>query len=382
MPSSPTDQGADTSFDKHLSLREKHTDQATLPNGFETNVENCTIYDDFKFQVVDERIERMNESFQNETHPNKPSRLSTNSNSSINQVEPSFDKIVGAIHKSESIGNFLAKNGSPACHTYRSDKAISTNCSGSNPIHIASVHKSEEDVDNVVTNKHIEREEKQNEVKSDETNELLEKGTNKNNRPYRRTSTTCTKLVVMAVIIAIICLGLVIAVIVLFIRIKALEGHRKEHILGENTLGERSNDFKSLTLHVNWSNIKTVTKQNVNLTWCPVEQNKFIDVKRDIINIIHNGTYELYLSLNIDIPRLRGNAPNESLRYISLICLKTNRYENQCQRQRSPTNTACTVSIKTVFPLLEGDKIWVSVMGINHIYKSKANNRLVITKYT
>ncbi|XP_071137806.1 uncharacterized protein [Mytilus edulis] len=375
MPSTPTDQEADTHFDKHLSLREQHTDQATLTHGLEVNVENCAFQDDFQLQ--DDRVERMNESFRTETHyPNEQSRLSTNSNSNINQVEPSFDTIVGAISSIETTGQILAKNASPTCCTSKRDKAISTNCSGLNPIHIGSVYKSEEEVDNVVSNKHIEREENQTEEKSIETNGLLEKGTNKNNRPHRSISTICTKLVVVVGSIAIICPALVIAVIVLFIQIKTLQGHIKE-----NTLGERSNDFKSLTLHVNWSNIKTVTKQNVNITWCPVEQNKFIDVKKDIININHNGTYGLYLSLNIDIPRLRGNAPNVSLRYISLICLKTNRYENQCQRQRSLPNTACTVSIKGVFPLWEGDKVWVSVMGMNQIYKSKANNRLVITKY-
>ncbi|VDH98805.1 Hypothetical predicted protein [Mytilus galloprovincialis] len=248
MPSTPTDQEADTHFDKHLSLREQHTDQATLTHGLETNVENCAFQDDFQLQVVDDRVERMNESFRKETHcPNEQSRLSTNSDSNINQVEPtSFDTIVGAISSIETKGHILAKNASPTCYTSRSDKSISTNCSGLNPIHIASVHKSEEEVDNVVSNKHFEREENQTEEKSVETNGLLEKGTNKNNRPHRRISTICTKLVVVVGSIAIICLALVIAVIVLFIQIKTLQGHIKE-----NTLNERSNDFKSLTLHVN-----------------------------------------------------------------------------------------------------------------------------------
>ncbi|CAG2191726.1 unnamed protein product [Mytilus edulis] len=278
MPSTPTDQEADTHFDKHLSLREQHTDQATLTHGLETNVESCAFQDDFQLQ--DDRVERMNESFRKETHyPNEQSRLSTNSNSNINQVEPSFDTIVGAISSIETTGQILAKNASPTCCSSESDKAISTNCSGLNPIHIGSVHKSEEEVDNVVSNKHIEREENQTEEKSVETYGLLEKGTNTNKfskQLNRRISTNCTKLVVVVVIIAIMCLALVIAVIVLFIRTKTLQGHIKE-----NTSGERSNDFNSLTLHVNWSNIKTVNStQNVNITWFPAEQNKFMNVEK------------------------------------------------------------------------------------------------------
>lgn len=50
MPSTPTDQEADTHFDKHLSLREQHTDQATLTHGLETNVESCAFQDDFQLQ--------------------------------------------------------------------------------------------------------------------------------------------------------------------------------------------------------------------------------------------------------------------------------------------------------------------------------------------
>ncbi|XP_052088460.1 uncharacterized protein LOC127725487 [Mytilus californianus] len=349
MPSKPTDQEANIFFDEKLASRERNEHISVTQHTVESEVES--LHDDSQ----DDGDERMNDSIRKEKHnPNEQKRFSTNSNSNINQCRK--------------------------CYTSRSDKTVSPKCSGSNPIHIASVHKSEEEVDNVIANKHIEREEKQTEEKNDETNGLLAEGTNTkkySNRPSRMISVTCTKLQVVIVgSIAIVCLALVIAVILLFIRIKTIQGHKR------HTSSEISYDINSFTLHVNWNDIETVnSKQNVNITWFPVKQNKFMNVERDIININLNGTYDLYLSLNIDIPKLKENASNESIRNISLICLKTNRYENLCQRHRSFPNTASTVPIKGVFPLWEGDKIWVSVIGMNQIYQSRANNRLVITKY-
>lgn len=229
-------------------------------------------------------------------------------------------------------------------------------------------------------NKQIRREEISTAKKSDETLELLEKGTSEEKHIGRPTMISFTfnqliVVVVVAVVVVVVILALVLVVIFLCTR-------NSELGLTKNTSSERTNDIKSSTLYVNWVDTNTVdSTQNVNITWLLEKQNRFIGVERDIININFNGTYELYLSLNIDIPNVKRNATNKSIRYISLICLKTNRYENLCQRHRSLPNTASTVPIKGVFPLWEGDKIWVSVKGINQIYKMKDTNRLVITKY-
>ncbi|CAC5396843.1 unnamed protein product [Mytilus coruscus] len=399
MPSKPTGQEANTCFDEHLTLRDQHTDQAAgqivlkiiwrIHQNQTSRIfcnKTCKEYSSKQLlichdsPVSDDSDERRNKLAKANNLSSGQAVLSTKTNIDAKQRSSSIiDASNLYIEPSE---HSLTESTSPNSNIPKSNKTVLENCYYSNHVHIGSVHKSEKKIDTSAENdnKQIRREEISTAKKSDETLELLEKGTSEEKHIGRPTMISFTfnqliVVVVVAVVVVVVILALVLVVIFLCTR-------NSELGLTKNTSSERTNDIKSSTLYVNWVDTNTVdSTQNVNITWLLEKQNRFISVERDIININFNGTYELYLSLNIDIPNVKRNATNKSIRYISLICLKTNRYENLCQRHRSLPNTASTVPIKGVFPLWEGDKIWVSVTGMNQIYKMKDTNRLVITKY-
>ncbi|XP_063405346.1 uncharacterized protein LOC134688504 [Mytilus trossulus] len=380
MPSKPTGQEENKCFDQNLSLRGQQIDHAAGPKYLENDVENCAFQDDFLLQVSVDNAEQRDKLAKANTLSSRQSILCMKPNTNPKQRPSSInDDSNSYIEPSEHVltesTSFNSTSNIP-----KSNKTVSENCN-SNYVHIASVHKNEKKVDTSAEddNKYSRREEISTAKKGDRTEELLlddDRGKEKHNgRPIRVITMTCKQLIVISVVMDVVILALVSVVIFLCIRDRELN-------LTKITSSGKTSNIKTSTLYVNWDDTNTVdSNQYVNITLLAENRNKFISVERDIININLNGTYGLYLSLNIDIPNIQGMAFNESIRNTSLICLKTNRYDFLCQRQRSLPNTACTVSIKGVFPLWEGDKIWVSVMGINQIYKSKANNRLVIIKH-
>lgn len=142
--------------------------------------------------------------------------------------------------------------------------------------------------------------------------------------------------------------------------------------------------IQSVSVHIDWEAIAHANPNNiVNITWI-VDKPNFIqlDNSGQLIRVTGNGTYVIFATFNLDTESA-NSLINSKYRTIStLICIKNSRSKDEnCQKQRLPPKTAVTVPLFTVIPLLKGDFIWISMKGVDQIYKSNAGNYLTITRH-
>lgn len=74
----------------------------------------------------------------------------------------------------------------------------------------------------------------------------------------------------------------------------------------------------------------------------------------------------------------------EKDKFRSLLCINMSRYTvdevNTCQRTNLPPYTSVPVTLGPIIvPLIKGDRIWLSVLGINQV--QRIGTKLVITQY-
>ena len=142
--------------------------------------------------------------------------------------------------------------------------------------------------------------------------------------------------------------------------------------------------IQSVSAHIDWKAIEHVNPNNiVNISWI-VNKPNFIqlDNSGQLINVTGNGTYAIFATFNLDIESAKSHINSKNRTISTLICIKNSRSKDEnCQKQRLPPKTAVTVPLFTVIPLLKGDFIWISMKGVDQIYKSNAGNYLTIIRH-
>lgn len=142
--------------------------------------------------------------------------------------------------------------------------------------------------------------------------------------------------------------------------------------------------IQSVSLHIDWKAIVHANPNNiVKIPWI-VDKPNFIqlDNSGQLIHVTGNGSYAIFATFNLDIESANSLIISKHRTISTLICINNSRSKNEnCQKQRLPPKTAVTVPLFTVIQLLKGDFIWISMKGVDHIYKSNAGNYLIITRH-
>lgn len=134
--------------------------------------------------------------------------------------------------------------------------------------------------------------------------------------------------------------------------------------------------IQTVSLHIRWKHINGVdASQILNLTWVqPHETFIALEENGAKLYIQSSGIYTVHLSFNLQTRSTRRDSIVRQ-RFSSLICMRYNRY-----REIMVENTAMTVSILDVKELSQGDFIWISMLGVNYLYRTDAGNYLTIIK--
>ncbi|XP_052088461.1 uncharacterized protein LOC127725488 [Mytilus californianus] len=149
----------------------------------------------------------------------------------------------------------------------------------------------------------------------------------------------------------------------------------------------QTNVIQSATFNMNRTAHQLIGKMaNVNVTW----QNQIASFLRsygDTVVVKQNGTFHIVATINLDTSSVSDKISSKVIdrdRFRSLSCINMSRYTvdevNTCQRTNLPPYTAVPVTLgPVVVPLMKGDRIWVSVLGINQV--QRIGTKLVITQY-
>lgn len=142
--------------------------------------------------------------------------------------------------------------------------------------------------------------------------------------------------------------------------------------------------IQSVSAHIDWKAIEHANPNNIiNISWI-VDKPNFIqlDNSGQLIHVTGNGTYAILATFNLDIESAKSHINSKNRTISTLICITNSRFKDEnCQKQRLPPKTAVTVPLFTVIPLLKGDFIWISMKGVDQIYKSNAGNYLTIIRH-
>lgn len=127
-------------------------------------------------------------------------------------------------------------------------------------------------------------------------------------------------------------------------------------------------------------------RESVNMTW-KNQNTSFCRAYGDTVVVKQNGTFHIVATINLDTSSISdaiSSKVSEKDRFRSLLCINMSRYSldevNTCQRTNLPPYTSVPVTLgPLVVPLTKGDRVWVSVLGINQV--QRIGTKLVITQY-